>query len=71
MLDKLEKTLGLDPEDLKISYDIQREYGNMSSATIMFVLQRFLEADACGKMFAVGFGPGLTVETGYLEKTAC
>jgi predicted naringenin-chalcone synthase len=71
ILDKLEVTLGLTREDLKIPYDILWEYGNMSSATIMFVLQRFLEDKACGKMFAVGFGPGLTIETGYLEKTAC
>jgi len=70
ILDKLEKTLGLTPADLTISYDILREYGNMSSATIMFVLQRFLEAEGSGKMFAVGFGPGLTIETALLEKTA-
>jgi predicted naringenin-chalcone synthase len=68
ILDKLGKTLGLAGNDLSISYDVLRDYGNMSSATIMFVLARILENNAAGRIFAAAFGPGLTVETGHFEK---
>ena len=45
------------------------EYGNMSSATIMFVLEDILKDSAKqGKVFAAAFGPGITVETGLMEK---
>ena len=47
-----------------------RDYGNMSSPTVMFVLKGMLEeaetdhATTC----AIAFGPGLTVETAVLER---
>jgi predicted naringenin-chalcone synthase len=34
----------------------------------MFILKRILNDDKKGKIFSVAFGPGLTVETGLLEK---
>ena len=68
ILEKLENALDIKKEDLKVSYDILWEYGNMSSSTIMFVLERILSNSKYGKIFAVAFGPGLTIETGYLEK---
>lgn len=68
ILDKLWKTLGLSKEDLAVAYGVLNDYGNMSSATIMFVLERIMENEKKGKMFAAAFGPGLTVETGYFEK---
>jgi predicted naringenin-chalcone synthase len=40
----------------------------MSSATIFFVLQEILKRDEQGRIFAAAFGPGLTVESGLLEK---
>lgn len=40
----------------------------MSSSTIMFVLERILNNTGNGKIFAAAFGPGLTIETGYMEK---
>jgi predicted naringenin-chalcone synthase len=40
----------------------------MSSATILFVLERILEGESRGKIFSAAFGPGLTIEAGYLEK---
>lgn len=68
ILEKLENALNIKKEDLQVSYDILREYGNMSSSTIMFVLERILSNDKTGNIFAVAFGPGLTIETGHLEK---
>ena len=71
ILEKLGKTLNLSPDDLAISYQVLRDYGNMSSATIMFVLAKIMEGDRYGKIFSAVFGPGLTLETGYMEKVAC
>jgi predicted naringenin-chalcone synthase len=43
---------------------VLRDYGNMSSATLIFVLQRILrDAASTGEGMAMAFGPGLTVET--------
>jgi predicted naringenin-chalcone synthase len=46
-----------------------RDYGNMSSATVMFVLKALLEqANEDEKIYAMAFGPGLTVESGLFTK---
>lgn len=68
ILEKLEKTLALSHEDLRHSYDVLGEYGNMSSATIMFVLERILSGSERGRIFSCAFGPGLVIETGCLER---
>ena len=71
ILEKMENTLNLSQDDLQISYQVLRDFGNMSSATIMFVLAKIMESDRYGKIFSVAFGPGLTLETGYMEKVQC
>lgn len=43
IIDAVQKGIGLDSEFLKPSREILRRYGNMSSATIMFVLQEMLQ----------------------------
>jgi predicted naringenin-chalcone synthase len=68
ILDRAAATLGLGPGDLWASYQVLRDYGNMSSATILFVLELLLAAEARGRTFAAAFGPGLTVESALLEK---
>jgi len=69
ILEKAEEALGLAKEDLDASYRIMQEYGNMSSTTIMFVLDDILKDSAKkGKVFAAAFGPGITVEVGLMEK---
>ena len=65
ILDKVEHGLGLSPNALDPSREVLRENGNMSSATILFVLKEFLLADSTkkgDKMVGMAFGPGLTVE---------
>lgn len=65
------RTLGMPTDGVAASYAVLNEYGNMSSATMPFVLQRVLTGDAgakAGNVFFVGFGPGLTVEFGRLYK---
>ena len=70
ILDKVSEALGLPPDRLDVPRAILREFGNMSSATILFVLQRFLEEGQPwpdGRTtLAAAFGPGLTVETTLL-----
>jgi predicted naringenin-chalcone synthase len=70
ILENIQKELQLSNDDLKISFDILREYGNMSSPTILFVLKRMMESlgSAHEKIFAAAFGPGLTMETLILER---
>jgi predicted naringenin-chalcone synthase len=70
ILDKVGEALGLRPEQLSVSRDVLRQYGNMSSATILFVLERFMQQMNGGPAdqvtLAAAFGPGLTVETALL-----
>ena len=69
ILTKSEEALNLTPEDLDASYHIMREYGNMSSATIMFVLENILKDEKKnGLTFAASFGPGMTIEATLMEK---
>ena len=67
ILDKTAAVLGLNNDELAVSYDILRRFGNMSSVTIFFVLKEMLDRKLKGKLFACAFGPGLTVESGFLE----
>ena len=65
ILEAIQKSLSITKEDLKSSYDVLRDYGNMSSATILFVLKDIqLALQGTRKnIFGVAFGPGLTMET--------
>lgn len=64
ILDSVQHGLHLPSDALRYSREILRDYGNMSSATLMFVLNRILlDRDATGPGVAMAFGPGLTVET--------
>jgi predicted naringenin-chalcone synthase len=42
---------------------VLRDYGNMSSASVLFVLREIMECGAAGPGCAMAFGPGLAVET--------
>lgn len=69
ILDQARKSLGLGPDQITASREVLRRYGNMSSASILFVLAEVLENHACGNgdsVCAVAFGPGLTVEMALL-----
>jgi len=70
ILEALEKVLKLSPEKNKSAYEILRNYGNMSSVTIWFVLKNLLEKlpSSLSKtnILAMAFGPGLTVESAIL-----
>jgi alpha-pyrone synthase len=64
ILDAVQHGLALRPDAQNFSRDVLRNFGNMSSATLVFVLQRILrDAASTGEGVAMAFGPGLTVET--------
>ena len=64
VLDAVQQGLSLPPGALNFSRGVLRDFGNMSSATLVFVLQRILRNAACtGEGIAMAFGPGLSVET--------
>lgn len=63
VLDAVQNALHLPESAMAVSRDILRRYGNMSSATIMFVLKDILASGKAGEGCAMAFGPGLTAET--------
>jgi predicted naringenin-chalcone synthase len=65
ILDVIEKQLSLSAMDLSCSRKVLSAYGNMSSATILFVLKEILDnvEDRSATIFGIAFGPGLTMET--------
>ena len=63
VLDAVQEGLALAPDALRHSRAVLREFGNMSSVTLMFVLNRILRNGGAGEGMAMAFGPGLTVES--------
>lgn len=64
ILDAVEKGLELPMHALAESREVLSCFGNMSSATVMFVLQRLMQQARPGQRgCAMAFGPGLTAET--------
>lgn len=65
IVDLIEQKLQLATTNLQYSRQVLRDYGNMSSPTILFVLKTMMdEPIATGaNIFGVAFGPGLTMET--------
>ncbi|MGH6611122.1 MAG: type III polyketide synthase [Burkholderiaceae bacterium] len=64
VLDAVEAGLQLTPTALDASRAVLNDYGNMSSATVMFVLQRLLQTTAVSANgIAMAFGPGMVAET--------
>jgi len=68
ILEVIEHSAGLKENDLQYSYNILKDYGNMSSPTVLFVLHKILsvlenENASKATIFGAAFGPGLTMET--------
>lgn len=74
ILDAFAEALDIPKEALAISYDILSNYGNMSSATTLFVLQKMLEQEKVQQsrkewLYAAAFGPGITIENALFKLT--
>lgn len=62
ILSATSEALDLPAEALAVSREVLRECGNMSSPTVLFLLERLRQRNAPLPCVALGFGPGLTIE---------
>jgi predicted naringenin-chalcone synthase len=65
VLDAVETAFDLEPSALAVSRAVLRDYGNMSSPTVLFVLESMMRKNPPpgARGCAMAFGPGLTAET--------
>ncbi|MFY0650884.1 MAG: type III polyketide synthase [Cyclobacteriaceae bacterium] len=67
ILEAVEQELDISREENARAYEILRNYGNMSSPTILFVLQSIFknlnQGDKGSSILGLAFGPGLTLES--------
>jgi predicted naringenin-chalcone synthase len=66
IVDKVEEALSLSENQVASSRKVLHDYGNMSSATVMFVLEDILRSDMNDgdRVLPITFGPGLSIESG-------
>jgi alkylresorcinol/alkylpyrone synthase len=72
ILGAVEDELGLRREDTQPSWDVLRDYGNQSSASVLFVLHEWFtrrRPDSGTHGLLAAFGPGLTTEMLLLQWT--
>lgn len=67
ILDRIALALDLPAQALDLSRSILRNFGNMSSPTILFIMKSLFEQRADGLALALAFGPGLTIEMVLLD----
>ena len=73
ILGSVQKALGLQEDKLTESYNILKNYGNMASPSVWFVLDQLLKKETNQSMehvLALAFGPGISME-GVLMKKYC
>jgi len=68
ILEAIQQSVQLTSDDLRQSYEVLNDYGNMSSPTILFVLKKILDELAAKqssgkKILGAAFGPGISMET--------
>ncbi len=61
------EAMKLDKKQLEVSSEVLRQHGNMSSPTLLFILQKLHASEAARPYLAIGFGPGLAAEAALLE----
>ncbi len=67
VLDALEDAFALPPGGLATARGVLRDYGNMSAATVLFVLERTLAQTNRGRYLMSALGPGFSVGLQMLE----
>lgn len=71
ILNHIQKLLSLSDDQMSYSFQILKDFGNMSSATIPHIWQKILEdpkIPSLTPIISMAFGPGLTISGGLLEK---
>lgn len=66
IFDAVDSALGLDGTALQPSRDLFLRTGNLSSASVLFVLDEVARSEAAGEGLALAFGPGVSVELAHL-----
>jgi predicted naringenin-chalcone synthase len=66
ILDAVQRSLDLSPEALAASRETLAVHGNMSSPTVLFILDRLLTQGVRGPVVMLAFGPGLTAEAALI-----
>jgi len=71
ILKAVENELNISRDQNKHAYEVLKNFGNMSSPTILFVLNELHKtltpSDQGEYIFCLAFGPGLTLESALLE----
>jgi len=71
ILEVIEQELGIGKEQNKFAYGVLKKYGNMSSPTVLFVLNEIFKqltlSDNEKEVISFAFGPGLTLESMLLK----
>jgi predicted naringenin-chalcone synthase len=67
ILSAVESTLDLGDQALAVPRAVLGDHGNMSSATMLFIVDRFAEAKQPKPWLMLGFGPGLEVEVALIR----
>jgi alkylresorcinol/alkylpyrone synthase len=70
LLSFMQEELGLSRADTEISWNILRRYGNLSSASVLFILNEWLvqkEMPSGSYGLLMAFGPGFTAEMILLQ----
>lgn len=67
VLETAEEVLRVPRSRIAYSWDVLRDYGNMSSATALFVLAHALRSGAKGKHLLAAFGPGFSAYLSLLD----
>jgi predicted naringenin-chalcone synthase len=66
IVEAVESAMGLKREQTSASREVLAAHGNMSSATVLFILKRLLQSGAKPPCVMLGFGPGLVAEAALL-----
>jgi predicted naringenin-chalcone synthase len=67
ILQSVEEALSLTRDATRVSHEVLSAYGNMSSPTVLFILDRMRRSQAPRPCVALGFGPGLVAEAALFE----
>ena len=68
ILAAVENSLRLPDDATAVSRDVLSSCGNMSSPTVLFILDRIRDKSAARSIVALGFGPGLVAEVALLQR---
>ncbi|MBL8766516.1 MAG: type III polyketide synthase, partial [Planctomycetes bacterium] len=70
ILDAVERALARNADATATSRDVLAQFGNMSSPTVLFILERLRASRAPTPCVALAFGPGLVVEAALFDRDA-